>query len=52
MPIGIVGSSLSHPPVAAPVLVDFWQDNFRVQVEARSGRLHLITEGKCRRSYP
>ncbi|GJE86137.1 Rad21/Rec8 family protein [Phanerochaete sordida] len=32
--------------VAAPVLVDFWQENFRVQVEARSGRLHLITEGE------
>lgn len=32
--------------VEAPVLVDFWQENFRVQVQARLGRLHLVTEGE------
>lgn len=32
--------------VEASVLVDFWQENFRIQVQARSGRLHLVTEGE------
>ncbi|KAI0076094.1 hypothetical protein K474DRAFT_1708496 [Panus rudis PR-1116 ss-1] len=30
----------------APVLVDFWMENFKLQVEARSGRLHMETEGE------
>ncbi|TCD71548.1 hypothetical protein EIP91_008929 [Steccherinum ochraceum] len=32
--------------VHAPVLVDFWLENFKVQVEARSGQLVLDTEGQ------
>ena len=31
--------------VNAPVLVDFWSEIFRLQVEARSGQLRLDTEG-------
>ncbi|KAF8078636.1 Rec8 like protein-domain-containing protein [Lyophyllum atratum] len=27
--------------IHAPVLVDFWQENFKVQVEARTGSLHI-----------
>jgi hypothetical protein len=27
--------------VQAPALVDFWQENFKVQVDARSGTLHI-----------
>ncbi|KAI0788425.1 hypothetical protein C8Q75DRAFT_768428 [Abortiporus biennis] len=30
----------------APVLVDFWTENFRLQVEARSGQLHISTTGR------
>lgn len=30
----------------APVLVDFWLENFKLQVEARSGQLHLDTDGR------
>lgn len=30
----------------AQVLVDFWLENFRLQVEARSGQLHLDSEGE------
>ncbi|KAI0296187.1 Rec8 like protein-domain-containing protein, partial [Russula brevipes] len=34
------------PPILkAPVLVDFWMDNFKVLVEARSGALHMKTTG-------
>ncbi|THH21523.1 hypothetical protein EW146_g23 [Bondarzewia mesenterica] len=29
----------------APILVDYWLENFRVQVEARSGALHLEAKG-------
>ncbi|TFY81944.1 hypothetical protein EWM64_g2064 [Hericium alpestre] len=29
----------------APILVDFWLENFKVQVEARSGALHLEMKG-------
>ncbi|KAI0651884.1 Rec8 like protein-domain-containing protein [Trametes meyenii] len=32
--------------VEAPVLVDFWLENFRLQVEARSGELHLEMQGE------
>ncbi|KAI0756960.1 Rec8 like protein-domain-containing protein [Daedaleopsis nitida] len=32
--------------VDAPVLVDFWLENFRLQVGARSGQLHLEIEGE------
>ncbi|CDO71589.1 hypothetical protein BN946_scf184911.g59, partial [Trametes cinnabarina] len=32
--------------VEAPVLVDFWLENFRIQVEARSGELHLDMHGQ------
>ncbi|KAI0669869.1 Rec8 like protein-domain-containing protein [Trametes maxima] len=32
--------------VEAPVLVDFWLENFRLQVEARSGELHLEVQGE------
>ena len=32
--------------VQAPALVDFWQENFKVQVDARTGtlRIHLAEE--------
>ncbi|KZT02692.1 uncharacterized protein LAESUDRAFT_661292 [Laetiporus sulphureus 93-53] len=30
----------------APVLVDFWLESFRLQVEARAGVLHLESEGE------
>ncbi|THH34077.1 hypothetical protein EUX98_g105 [Antrodiella citrinella] len=30
----------------APVLIDFWLENFKVQVQARSGQLVLDTEGE------
>ncbi|KAI9460594.1 Rec8 like protein-domain-containing protein [Lactarius psammicola] len=30
----------------APTLVDFWTDNFKVLVEARSGALHIKTTGE------
>ena len=34
----------------APTLADFWTDNFKVLVEARSGGLHIKTTGKyCHR---
>lgn len=36
--------------VQAPVLVDFWQENFKVQVEARSGALYIHPRGKPRAS--
>ncbi|KAA1471501.1 hypothetical protein DENSPDRAFT_776904 [Dentipellis sp. KUC8613] len=29
----------------APILVDFWLENFKVKVEARSGALHFETKG-------
>ena len=32
--------------VIAPVLVDFWLENFKLQVEASSGNLRLETEGQ------
>ncbi|KAI0961589.1 hypothetical protein AcV7_000653 [Taiwanofungus camphoratus] len=32
--------------VQAPVLVDFWLENFRIQVEARSGALYLESSGQ------
>jgi hypothetical protein len=32
--------------VKAPILVDFWNDNFKVLVEARSGALHIKTSGE------
>ncbi|OSD03409.1 hypothetical protein PYCCODRAFT_1466798 [Trametes coccinea BRFM310] len=32
--------------VQAPVLVDFWLENFRIQVEARSGELHVDVQGE------
>ncbi|KAI8995657.1 Rec8 like protein-domain-containing protein [Trametes punicea] len=32
--------------VEAPVLVDFWLENFRLQVEARSGELRVEVEGQ------
>ncbi|TFK93458.1 hypothetical protein K466DRAFT_594355 [Polyporus arcularius HHB13444] len=32
--------------VHAPVLVDFWLENFRLQVNARSGQLHMEMEGE------
>jgi hypothetical protein len=39
---------VSEPPflVQAPALADFWQENFKVQVDARSGtlRIHLAEE--------
>lgn len=31
--------------VQAPVLVDYWLENFRIHVEARSGALHLEARG-------
>ncbi|KAI0363909.1 hypothetical protein BV20DRAFT_65414 [Pilatotrama ljubarskyi] len=32
--------------VEAPLLVDFWLENFRLQVEARSGELHMEVQGE------
>ncbi|OCH96110.1 hypothetical protein OBBRIDRAFT_718943 [Obba rivulosa] len=32
--------------IQAPVLIDFWLENFRLQVEARSDRLHMETHGE------
>ena len=32
------------------MLVDFWLENFKVQVEARSGQLVLETEGMIKES--
>jgi hypothetical protein len=32
--------------VKAPTLVDFWTDNFKLLVEARSGTLHIKTTGE------
>ncbi|RPD82524.1 hypothetical protein L226DRAFT_565089 [Lentinus tigrinus ALCF2SS1-7] len=32
--------------VQAPVLVDFWLENFRLQVNAHSGQLHMSMEGE------
>jgi hypothetical protein len=32
--------------VKAPILVDFWMDNFKMLVEARSGALHIKTSGE------
>jgi hypothetical protein len=32
--------------VQAQVLVDFWLENYKVQVEARSGLLHVGLHGK------
>ncbi|KAI0801231.1 Rec8 like protein-domain-containing protein [Fomes fomentarius] len=32
--------------VEAPVLVDFWMENFKLQVGARSGELHLDMKGE------
>lgn len=32
--------------VQAPVLVDYWLENFRIHVEARSGALHLEARGE------
>ncbi|KAI0257126.1 hypothetical protein BJV78DRAFT_1277705 [Lactifluus subvellereus] len=42
------------PPILkAPTLVDFWTDNFKVLVEARSGTLHIKTTGEYwRRRQP
>jgi meiotic recombination protein REC8 len=34
--------------VQAQVLVDFWLENFKVQVEARTGALHINVNGKYR----
>lgn len=31
--------------VEAPVLIDFWLENFRLQVGARSGELRLDVQG-------
>lgn len=31
--------------VEAPELVDFWQENFKVQIEARTGVIRLIQPG-------
>ncbi|KAH9081641.1 Rec8 like protein-domain-containing protein [Lactarius deliciosus] len=35
----------------APTLVDFWTDNFKVLVEARSGALHIKTTGELPTKY-
>ncbi|KAI9444793.1 Rec8 like protein-domain-containing protein [Lactarius indigo] len=35
----------------APTLVDFWTDNFKVLVEARSGALHIKTTGELPERY-
>ena len=35
--------------VEAPVLVDFWLENFRLQVEARSGELRVELQGESGR---
>ncbi|KAH9178704.1 Rec8 like protein-domain-containing protein [Lactarius sanguifluus] len=35
----------------APSLVDFWTDNFKVLVEARSGALHIKTTGELPTKY-
>ena len=32
--------------VKAPILVDFWTDNFKLLVEAQSGALHIKTTGE------
>ena len=32
--------------VQAQVLVDFWLENYKIQVEARSGLLHVDVHGK------
>lgn len=32
--------------VHAPILVDFWLENFKLQVEARAGQLYLNTDGR------
>ncbi|KAI0639429.1 Rec8 like protein-domain-containing protein [Trametes polyzona] len=32
--------------VEAPVLVDFWMENFKLQVEARSGQLYVEVQGE------
>lgn len=37
----LVSSDSRLVSVQAQELVDFWQENFRIQVEARSGTLHL-----------
>lgn len=37
--------------VQAPVLVDYWLENFRVHVEARSGALHLEARGELPQSF-
>ncbi|KAF9076275.1 Rec8 like protein-domain-containing protein [Rhodocollybia butyracea] len=31
--------------IEAPALIDFWQDNFKVQVEARTGQIYLDKPG-------
>lgn len=33
------------------MLVDFWQENFKVQVEARTGALHIHLEGSSQTQY-
>ncbi|KAH9858181.1 Rec8 like protein-domain-containing protein [Lenzites betulinus] len=38
--------------IEAPVLVDFWLENFRLQVEARSGELHVDIQGEPPRKRP
>ncbi|KAI0825105.1 Rec8 like protein-domain-containing protein [Trametes gibbosa] len=38
--------------IEAPVLVDFWMENFRLQVEARSGELHVEVQGEPPRKRP
>lgn len=37
---------LTSTAVNAPALIDYWMENFRLQVEARSGRLHDVNYGK------
>ncbi|KAI0778213.1 Rec8 like protein-domain-containing protein [Trametes elegans] len=32
--------------VEAPVLIDFWLENFKLQVKARSGELHIEVQGE------
>lgn len=37
--------------VEAQVLVDFWFQNYKVQVEARSGVYHVDLSGECISSF-
>ncbi len=41
----LIDIQLTSFAVNAPALVDFWHENFRLQVEARSGQLHLEAHG-------